>query len=410
MSSPILTKQDFAQTKPKQKVGVICSTYRDPQKPSLTRLYGIASLIEQVLEQDFDGDAKIFIVDDSPEPHPFLIGLGDKLKDKVFYFHTPKRNSVSPEIAKQFPEATKFFPKDEDFDNNPYWTDIIKQVKDWKRFLPFDYEFAKTFSVDMVQQVLAPRPTIGMKKNFACQAYIEKFGEAPDAFIYVDDDDFRSPTYIRDVLAGIEGANFARMTKTFVHNIAEEDANKFWAEIDFQPQQDSHGNWYLPDEVMDSDCYKFDKGEIVTRPTSDLYARNLLLAWPIISHDGALHNYTGETWVKASEEFGGFFPTSFSEDIITHKMMHGLSGFNTKNIDVETPQFLRCSDGRNCSDFYVTSVSSAVDMPQWVHDSIAPLYSALKKGRDYHMHSERLLKIGEQYQSKQSLRLPRLVA
>jgi hypothetical protein len=207
---------------PKKTVGVICSTYRDPNKPSLTRLYGIASLVEQVLNQNFDGDIKLFIVDDSPEPHPFLEGLGDKLAGKVFYYHIPERNSLQSQITEELPEASKFFPKDDDFEKDPYWKDIIRQVEDWKKFLPFDYEFAKTFTVDMTQQVLASRPTIGMKKNFACGAYREIVGNVPDVFVYVDDDDFRSPDYIQTVVDGIKGSNFARMTRTFVHNIAEE--------------------------------------------------------------------------------------------------------------------------------------------------------------------------------------------
>ena len=392
-----------------KKVGVICSTYRDPSKPSLTRLYGISSLIEQVMNQNFDGDIRLFIVDDSPEPHPFLVGLGEKLKDRVFYFHTPERNNLSNEILTANPEASKFFPKDEDFANNSHWKDIIRQVEDWKRFLPFDYEFAKNFAVDMTQQVLAPRPTIGMKKNFACGAYQEHFGELPDVFVYVDDDDFRSPDYIQTVVEGIEGANFARMTKTYVHNFSENTENQFWGEIDFQPQQDGNGNWYLPNEIMDSECYKFQSGEMISRPVSDLYSRNLLLSWPIISHDGALHNYTGETWGRAVEEFGGFLPTSFSEDIITHKMMEQLTDFKTKKIEVTEPKFLRCSDGRNASDFYLTKIMAANNMPKWVLDSVEPMYSALSKGRNYSMHSEKLYTEGVNFGKNGQLKIPRTI-
>lgn len=395
-------------TNKKKNVGVICSTYRDPKKPSLTRLYGIASLIDQCLNQEFDGNISVFIVDDSPEPHPFLQGLSEKLQGTVFYFHLPERNNLPANITNNYPTASRFFPKDSDFKNDPFWIDKIAQVESWKHFLPFDYEFAKTFSVDMLRQVTDLRPTIGMKKNFACGAYQDHFQKLPDTFIYVDDDDFRSPEYISRVVDGIKGANFARMTQTYVHNISENPKNKFWAEVDFQVSQDHNGNWYIPNDVMNSDCFKFEDGKIIKRPVSDLYARNLLLAWPIISHDGALHSYTGETWGKAAKEFGGFFPTSFSEDIITHKMMHQLSGFKTAKIDVSQPHFLRCSDGNNCSDFYVTKTLGESVMPQWVHDSLSPLYEALELGRDPDLHHERLIRMGKEFGKKGNFKLSSL--
>ncbi|MBI2233594.1 MAG: hypothetical protein HYU57_01060 [Micavibrio aeruginosavorus] len=390
------------------RIAVVCSTYRNPEKPSLTRLYGIMSLIDQVRNQSLQADTRIVIVDDSAEKHPFVEGLGNALGDDLMYFHVPSRNNLPRGLAKKFNYAAGFFPKDADFQQDPFWKTQLQEVKAWESFLPFDYEFAKKFKIDMAGQLLAPRPTIGMKKNFGCAAYAEAAGSVPDVFVYVDDDDLRSPDYLRIVRDGIQGFDFARVTKTLCHNVSPEAQHRFWGEIDFQVQKDINGNWFIPPEVMDSRAYKYEDGILIDRPVHDLYQRNLLLAWPIISHDGALHNYTGAIWERAAKEFGGFFPTSFSEDIITHKKMSRLSGFRDAKIEVAESPFIRCSDGRNASEFYCTKVVDKADVPVWANGALAPLYKATDLGLPYAAHEEILRDLGRHYAKTGQLDLSRI--
>lgn len=378
-------------------IAVVCSTYRNPEKPSLTRLYGIYSLIDQIRSQNYDGDVKIVIVDDSNEPHPFIEGLRGDLGDQLSYFHVPRRNLLSDTIKRDFSYAASFLPTDEQLATSNVWREHLSRAEAWQNYLPFDYEFAKNFKLDLPGQIRAERPTIGMKKNFGCAAYLEKFGQLPDIFVYVDDDDLRSPDYLQIVADGIKGNNFARVAKTFCHNVSPDPEHRVWAEIDFQFQQDVNGQWYIPAAVMDSNSYKYHDGGIIERPVHDLYARNLLLAWPIISHDGALHNYTGETWHQAAKEFGGFFPTSFSEDIITHRMMHQLPGFKAAKIEVQDPPFIRCSDGRNASDFYATKILTADEVPEWCHLALKPLYEAVAAPQIAEYHTDKLRETGRQY-------------
>ncbi len=382
--------------KENKNVAVVCSTFRNPDKPSALRLIGTSMLAHQMLNQDFEGDIKIVIVDDSADPHPFFANLPEAYRDNIIYLHTPSRENVPAGIQERYPEACKFYPKDEDFEKDTFWRAKCMQVEAWMNFLPFDYEFAKTFSVNMLEQVKAERPTIGMKKNLGCQAYIEHTGQVPDVFVFADDDDFHAPNYVSQVVDALGSADFARMIHTYAHNVSPDPQHQFWGEINFRPYKDANGNWMLPDEIMDAEAYKYEDGEVIKRPVHDLYQRNLLNAWPILSHDGALHNYTGKAWVAARDKFGGFFPTSFSEDIITHRLMHQLPNFNSKSIEVEAPAFLRCSDGRNCSDFYVTDViDNSTVLPEWIDKSLRPVYQSHRYS--YEEVEELLADIGVSY-------------
>lgn len=371
-----------------KNVAIICSTYRAPEKNNDVRDYGIMKLVEQSFAQDYEGgNVTLVIVDDSPEPHPFLEELAHKLGEKKFmYFHLPSRNNLPQEIKLRFPQACSFVPDNGALDT-PEWQAKLAKISAWENFLPFDYEFAKTYNLNMVGQVRADRPTIGMKKNFACMAYIEANGVEPEAFIFADDDDLRSPDYVSTIMEQIGEAGFARMTKTYSHNYTDKQGGNTWGEIDFKPDNDINGNWFIPAEVMDSECFKIsDDGTVVKRPVHDLYPRNLQLAWPILSHDGALHVYKGETWKAAAEKFGGFFPTSFSEDIITHRMMHNM-GVQTKRIDVDKPKFIRVADGRNASDFYATRILKEDEIAPWAKQSIEGFYDFISLGEPFQRES-----------------------
>jgi hypothetical protein len=392
----------------KDRMAIICSTYRNPAKPSLTRLYGIMSLIDQIQHQSLDADTRVVIVDDSPAIHPFIDGLNGALGDRLMYFHLPERNNLPAGIKKAFQQAAGFMPSDAALKGDKFWQGQLQQVKAWESFLPFDYEFAKTYKLDMVGQVMAPRPTIGMKKNFGCAAYAEATGSVPDVYVYVDDDDLRSPDYLKIVRDGIKGHDFARVIKTYCHNVSPDADQRFWGEIDFQLENDANGNWVIPQHVMDSQAYKYENGVLHSRPVHDLYSRNLMLSWPIISHDGALHNYTGKIWERAAKEFGGFFPTSFSEDIITHRNMSRLSGFSTARIDVAQAPFIRCSDGRNASEFYCTRIMDKSAVPAWCNTALAPLYKATDLSLPYEAHEEILRNLGREYAKTRNVDVSRI--
>ncbi len=379
------------------KMAVICCTYRNPEKPSLARLYGIMSLIDQIQNQSFKGDVKIVIVDDSPEPHPFIQGLANAMDDRLLYFHVPERNNLPLSVQQNFAKAAGFFPKDEDFKANPYWKNKIEEAQAWHDFLPFDDEFAKTFRIDLPGQMLSPRPTLGMKRNFGCSAYVEATGSLPDVFVHVDDDDHRSPDYLQIVWDGIQGYNFARVAKTFCHNVSPDPMHRVWGEIDFDPQIDINNNWIIPADIRQGKAYKYHEGRFIERPVTDLYPRNLLLSWPLISHDGCLHNYSGETWKKAVQEFGGIYPSTFSDDILTYRNISRLKGFKAAKIAVAEAPFIRCSDGRNASDFYATKIMDGKDVPSWCNDALAPLYRATDLSVPYATHNKILHDLGRTY-------------
>lgn len=361
-------------------IAVVCSTYRNPEKDNTVREYGIMKLVDQIFNQDYKGGkVTLIIVDDSAEPHPFLNKIKDNLGDRFMYLHVPSRNNISDEYRKKYPRACEFIPNDKAMNSNHWKVEKLK-VAAWENFLPFDYEFAKQYKIDMVGQMMGERPTIGMKKNFGCMAYCEATGSQPSIFTFVDDDDLRSPDYLSTVEKHLGDEGFARMTKTYAYNYSNNEADRIWGEIDFQLTEDVNGKWFIPNDVMDSDCFKVDDGQIITRPVHDLYQRNLQLAWPVIGHDGALHNYAGNTWLFAAENFGGFFPTSFSEDIITHHMMEK-HGVTTSTIPVDEPRFIRCADGRNASDFYATKLLEEDGISPWAKESIAGFYDFLEKSK-----------------------------
>lgn len=382
-------------------VAVVCSTYRDPNKDNSVREYGIMKLVEQVFSQNYDqGEITLIIVDDSPEPHPFIDKVKEKLGDKLIYHHVPSRNNISDEIKLKYPRACEFLPSDNDLET-PKWKAVIAHVDAWQNFLPFDYMFARENKIDMSGQIRNDRPTIGMKKNMGCMSYVEAKGAAPKVFVFVDDDDLRSPDYISEVVSKMPERGFGRMTKTYAYNYSGEEKGRIWGEIDFQVESDVNGNWFIPNDVMESPCFKVaEGGNIIERPVHDLYQRNLLLAWPLISHDGALHNYTGDVWLEAAEKFGGFFPTSFSEDIITHKRMKEKLDIETRRIDVEEAHFIRCADGRNASDFYATKVLDAeTDVASWAKDAIEGFYKYVdlkpEQREDYMRKVAKLYIVGE---------------
>ena len=114
-------------TTEQKTVAVVCSTYRAPGKESLTRLYGIPSLIEQTFSQNYGGPIHLVIVDDSPEPHPYLQGLG-KSDPRITYCHVPERNNIPAELRAAFPKACAFIPSDADLLTEK-WQDKLAQVR-----------------------------------------------------------------------------------------------------------------------------------------------------------------------------------------------------------------------------------------------------------------------------------------
>lgn len=380
-------------------MAVVCATWRNPEKPSLARLYGIVSLVEQIDHQDYKGDAKIVIVDDSEEPHPFLEGLADQMDDKLLYIHVPSRNDVAQELKDQLPMALKFMPTDDELQNEPFWKRTVESARAWEKFFPFDYEFEK--EIRMVAQMEQDRPTIGMKKNLGFQAVKDKWGEYPDIYVCADDDDHHSPDYLKIVADSMveHDADFVKIEQSLIHTIDHDPKKQFWGELDLKLTEDVNGQWRVPDEVMESDAYQSQDGDLKTRKVHTLYNRNLMLAWPVISHDGAQHNYTSRQWRKAVKQFGGYMPTSFSEEIITFRNMRENFGKDFKPVAVraegEAP-FLRCWDGRNESDFWATGVLEDKDVPKWAKDATQMLYTALSRPDDFD-HETYLKKLGEEY-------------
>lgn len=441
-------------------VGVVCSTYRNPDHDSLVRLYGVVSLFDQMMNQDYEGDIKIALVDDSPEPHPFYKEISKAYDDRLVYIHVPDRNKSHQSLKDGFPKASSFMPCDDtlakavkldialrmadgqkiqkaelklargDFNLSkmewdqiigrssgefvPYtddtsaddfagdaevlfWRERYREVGAYARFLPFEDDYP--IQTNILSQIFLSRPTIGMKKNIGVQALEEKFGKY-DAIVYCDDDDHHAPDYIARSISGLGDNSFTRMTRYLTLLFNKESLEKGWGVFDLRIQKDANGYWILPEEEkLRSMKMRHPEGYVYEKSIGSKFSRPVSIAWPVLSHEGALHTYSFNAWENSVSAFGGAVPVSFCEDILYYRMLK--DHFGRKFCDVRTDvspgqeSFIRIADGRNASVIEWMDDISPSAIPEWGRKALSLLFAAIQ--RDDTDRVQALRKLGQNY-------------
>ncbi|MFA5592784.1 MAG: hypothetical protein WC989_05680 [Micavibrio sp.] len=431
-----------------KKVGVVCATYRNPEHDSLVREYGTISLVEQMLGQDFDGSIKVCIVDSSPTPHPFFDELGDNYSDHLLYIHLPSRDQLPEEFKQNFPKAARFVPDNatlqqaaqldvaerianrrpvlegdlklaqgdfglsadewnelvgkrnagrthigefraasgaalapEQQAHAAFWKERLREVRGMARFVPFEKDYP--IQTNILSQVFGERPSIGMKKNVGVQVLAEKFGKL-DAIIFSDDDDHHAPDYVRRNVEALENAEFARMTRYYTHLFGRKEEPNNWGVFHLDIVKDDNDYWVLSAEQEEKDMYCLGPDGVFTKQIGGKFSRPVTMAWPILSHEGALHSYSFEAWERSVEAFGGAVPVSFCEDIIYYRQMKDHFGKSFRDSLVEVPAgseaFIRIADGRNASIIEWSETVDRNSMPAWTSHALRHLNAAVTAG------------------------------
>lgn len=337
-----MTKQSF----------MVCATYRSDDNPSPLRYFGILSLIEDAMKQSYDGEIRVAIVDSSPTPHPFFTNPEALLENYgIAYIHAPSRDEDA-QWRQRFPDASKFAPTDEDL-KGATWSMRAQNMKDWDDFLLFEKSFKEAYKGPLPSAFMhMERPAIGMKKNIGVAALTQEFGPA-DNIVFCDDDDRHHPDYVATVDRHLQNASFARPTQWLSLVVGTEEKADVWGEYNVPFYQDTNGNWCVPAELEDTPFHstmKTNDGDEYVRTIGEKFSTGMRIAFPPLSHDGALHSYRYDMWQRAVENFGGCGPTSMCEDMLFYRMcMTTFQDFKAVATQSDEPLFIRCADGSNAS-------------------------------------------------------------
>jgi hypothetical protein len=423
-----------------KSVGVVCVTYRNPEKPSTVREFGLVALVEQMFTQNYDGNITLSIVDSSPTPHPFLDKVSQSHPDKLIYTHIPDRSAAPKqstgfdfipdnkiisaamvalikeryEDGKQIPQAMVNIAKSSDFSsvdeqdydaligripntsfasendieslinddnhdltslNTQFWAKRIQETMDIAGFVPFEDDYP--IQTNIFSQIFGTRPAIGMKKNYGIQALVDK-GFSPEAIVFSDDDDHHAPDYVAKSIAALGNNDFTRMTRYITHIFNAKDNTKDheWGIFDLRIEKDSNGYWRLDQTQNQETLHRInpENGELYTLPMGKKFSRLVTMAWPILSHEGALHTYSIDAWKKSVDAFGGCAPVSFCEDIIYYRRNKDFFGNNFKDTHTPTDKgnetFIRVYDGTNSSVPEITEAMLAHNTPAWAQKSV----------------------------------------
>lgn len=358
-----------------KKIAYVCPTYRDPKKPSLSRLFGLVTLLEQLQAQNTEHDVKLAIIDSSPTSHPFFETLGEE-SDEVVYLHLPDRNEVCTSIETKYPLSASFIPSDSDYDSE-HWKKILEETLAWSQFIPWRKHSAIQEAI--LKAPFNKRPTIGTKRNVGISAIMERFGQ-PDIIAYADDDDHHSPNYSDLIVRGIEGYDFGRMSHYLTYAHKSNEGNPIWGEYDVPFIQDINGVWRPSDDVAPVKLINNESKERhPTRTVGEKFFPLLCLSFSPLSFEGALHTMTFNHWQRTVDTFGGALPLNFGEDLVYYWRAKEEFGrdFKTTNIQSNPASFLRTTDGTNASLVEWTHTREETDIPIWAKDALIPLQFGL---------------------------------
>lgn len=269
--------------------------------------------------------------------------------------------------------------------NVAFWANRLSEMKDMAGFIPFEEDYP--IQANIFSQIFMERPTIGMKKNYGIQA-LRDHGYEPEVIVFSDDDDLHSPNYVAQSVGALSDNDFTRMTRYLTHMVsAPEDAKDFeWGIFDLPVEKDSNGYWRLNNKAQSSPLFRrHPEGRIYEETLGKKFSRLVTMAWPILSHEGALHTYSYRIWEKSVSAFGGCAPVSFCEDIIYYRQLknHFGSEFRDVHTGIEKGKesFVRISDGSNASIAEVTEKQDCNDLPEWAQRSAQKLHRYIRDRR-----------------------------
>lgn len=280
-----------------------------------------------------------------------------------------------------------------------FWKKRLSEVRTYGSLVPFEEDYP--IQTNIYQQVFSERATIGMKKN-AANALAEKQFGTPDVLIYADDDDHHAPHYIKASVEALGDHDFTRMTQYLTYAYDHDDKTRSQAgKFHLPVQKEANGYWSLPFPAKNKPMYLWlgDEKRYIEKTIGSKFSRPVSLAWPILSHEGALHTFSFDTWKQSVDTVGGASPTSFCEDIIYYRMLKDHLGNNFT--DALTPikpgeeAFLRIADGSNASLVEVTEHITIDDMPKWAKETINFLHEAQSAPRPN--SEETLTKLAKDY-------------
>jgi hypothetical protein len=303
---------------------------------------------------------------------------------------------VNADTASAFVSAFNGYAKADA--HTSFWLDRIRQVRDYARFMPFDRDYP--IQPNIFMQLFNERPTIGMKKNIGVQALADKFGDY-DVILFCDDDDHHSPDYVRESVAALGDAHFTRMTRYITHVHQKDPAKCSWGIFDLKVEKDANGYWVLPAEEEDRPFKMLAKEGILESKLGDKFSRPVTVAWPILSHEGALHTYSYDIWKRSVPQCGGAFPVSFAEDLFFYRELKNHFGkeFVDAKTEVESGKehFIRITDGTNASFVEWTEDRAEKDVPAWCHNATALLRQVARQNLPRERHMEILSDLGSHY-------------
>ena len=261
-----------------------------------------------------------------------------------------------------------------------FWASRLNEMQDMSGFIPFEADYP--IQTNIFSQIFASRPTIGMKKNYGIQALVDA-GFKSDVIAFSDDDDHHSPNYIAKSVQALGQNDFTRMTRYLTHMFnAPADIKEWeWGAFNLPVHKDSNGYWRLDAQHAEMPLYRrHPEGHMYEQTLGGKFSRLVTMAWPILSHEGALHTYSFDIWNKSINAIGGCAPVSFCEDMIFYRRLKDHFGAEFK--DVLTPiengeeEFIRLSDGMNASVAEVTEKLPFDKIPEWARESITKLYNS----------------------------------
>ncbi len=280
-----------------------------------------------------------------------------------------------------------------DDENVAFWAKRIAQVRTFAKYLPFESDYP--VQTNIFSQIFQVRPTIGMKKNVGVAAIADRFGEF-DAIVFADDDDHHGPDYVARSIEALGEGHFTRMTRYLTYILHNDETRQIPGIFELKIKKDFNGYWDLPslEEKRKMHCWH-PEGYVYDHIIGKKFSRPVNIAWPILSHEGALHTYSFAAWKKAVSIFGGAVPVSFCEDLLFYRMMKDSFGceFDDRITEIKPGEesFIRMADGRNESVIEWMETIRLEDFPQWGKEAMSILNAAKKMDPKSHRHALQLM-------------------
>jgi len=299
------------------KVIMICPTFRKEgphaqnDESYRARYQGLVSLYEQFCTQDYPSDKiELRIADSSAIPHAFFKELNDP---RFKYLHVPARDHAAKmSLSARYPEAAQFMLTDDELSSESVRTkiDSLQRYCSRKRD-PVSAEWIPSIP-DPLQ---VPRPSIGMKRNMLCAIPFTADGGVgePDIIIAVDDDDWRSTGYTKQMVDALQDSDWTKLVNYHLALFISDKNDFLFGKKEFQlePCEDRHN---LPAVVFSERAimYKKDEGFKYGDPAEIFNSPR----WHPLSTDGAVHAMRYSAWKRTVDLCGGYSPVSYNEDTL----------------------------------------------------------------------------------------------